>query len=291
MERKKRCYKTDDMIREIKNLKGAEVRIFGQKTTLEEKNNNYVVNVIDLLKNLKLYEADLKILCKQNGIKIGRDDFDVERDDINEELINILQDRKIFIEEGNGDNTYNHNGRINHDFTWRTYYCKSNKCYYTAISVHLYGDVRGNYTDTVVYKFEYDTEFVEFVCDYEQEKVYTLKYKGIDYTTEACAFNEGLRISAGYFYTVDLPICYEIEAEDIRKHIEDYIQERNSKVKVGDIIHIYDLRDKEKMKDLQYQNMFDWKVARDIRNFYILENVDNPTLKLRIYRSDLFEVV
>lgn len=63
-----------------------------------------------------------------------------------------------------GANTYNWNGRIMHDFDYRTYEMEDNT-YYVAIQVHRGGDVRGNYTDFVLFKFDNPEHWFEVVED------------------------------------------------------------------------------------------------------------------------------
>ena len=62
-----------------------------------------------------------------------------------------LTDKKA--SEFYGGNTYNWNGRILHDIDYR--YIQADKdIFYVAIQVHRTGDIRGNYTQFALFKFD-----------------------------------------------------------------------------------------------------------------------------------------
>ena len=50
----KRIY---EIIEEVKNLRGANVKVFGQPTTSPSDYGKYIIDTIDILNNLEKYEA------------------------------------------------------------------------------------------------------------------------------------------------------------------------------------------------------------------------------------------
>ena len=100
--------------------------------------------------------------------------FGVERTDIDlkyligtNEIIDFLKqyeipsfdDESIFdyyenhYEEVCGDNTYNHLMLVQNDFNWTTFKVADDE-YHTLVMFHRGGDIRGNYTDYMVLKFD-----------------------------------------------------------------------------------------------------------------------------------------
>lgn len=102
-------------------------------------------------------------------------------------------------EIGNGDNTYNHCGRPQNDFNWQTF--KKNDEYYVVMSFHLGGDIRGNYTDDIVLKFDYDTQFYEVLDDLLYRVVFEFEHNGKTYQLTPNVFDECLEV-------------YDIETDD-----------------------------------------------------------------------------
>lgn len=69
----------------------------------------------------------------------------------------------------NGYNTYNYGGRIMHDFDYRTYEMQDHT-FYVAIQVHRGGDVRSNYTNFVLFKFDSIEEWHTVIDDIAREE-------------------------------------------------------------------------------------------------------------------------
>ena len=75
-------------------------------------------------------------------------------------FINYMEEHCV--ENFGGDNTYNHNGRLQNDFMWETFKLADDR-YWVVLKFHIGGDIRGNYTDEIVLEFSYDTEFLELL--------------------------------------------------------------------------------------------------------------------------------
>ena len=109
-------------------------------------------------------------------------------------------------------NTYNFNANISHDIDVAEYYYLD-ECVYMAIMVHRHGDVRGNYTDRFVVKFD-------DICDfYELES--RIQYKDINnrYTCDIDIFSDFYNVWDNDNQT-DVGEFYEIEVEDLLNEIE-----------------------------------------------------------------------
>ena len=181
-------YTIKNMMEEMEALKGAKVSIFGQPVTLSEDIDKTTVDIIDILKNLEEYEVTELYDYRYND--------ETEED----EEINILEECKnsddvisILVEYGyitddcdyKGDNSYNWSGNVSHDFDIKIYKNAFDDGVFVEFKVHRFGDVRGNYTESVILQFGSEYTFWECIgeCDrYESIEVDGITY---DYTVSA----------------------------------------------------------------------------------------------------------
>lgn len=92
-----------------------------------------------------------------------------------------------------GGNTYNYNGRALHDLDYR--YCSLEDNFYVAIQVHRFGDVRGNYTEFALFRFDYYESFWEIIDDICTENCGgCIEYNNKHYYYDMSPFNENLRV-------------------------------------------------------------------------------------------------
>ena len=109
----------------------------------------YLVDTKILLKELQDFEVDIPNEYIENYENVYG----------NGVLQYMADITKINIEDFKADNTYNHGTRVLHDFTYR--YVDLKDSFYIAISVHRQGDIRGNYTDFCLLKFNNYEEYCE----------------------------------------------------------------------------------------------------------------------------------
>lgn len=151
---------TDRMIADLKEVDNA----FDFWWKEEKEPFKYMVNAIDVLELLKPYEVEVDedLVEKHKKIYWDWDNGVLEQ-------MEILTDCSL--DDFKCDNTYNWNGNISHDMDFKI--CEDmdsidGMCY-VAIQFHRTGDVRGNYTDYALYKFDSFDEFVEVVETAEYE--------------------------------------------------------------------------------------------------------------------------
>ena len=116
------------------------------------------------------------------------------------------------------DNTYNHGANIDHDIDYRVVESEHDGTW-LALMGHRYGDVRGNYTDWAVCKFDSIYEFWELASE-PQYKNFSDGEKFERYTADINIFDECYNVydndlgkDVGYFY--------ETEVEEVLKHIKE----------------------------------------------------------------------
>ena len=108
-------------------------------------------------------------------------------------------------------NTYNWNANIDHDIDVAE--VELDGYTYMAIMVHRYGDIRANYTDRFVVRFDNEYDWFEFNSRIQCKEIAGGRYcVDIDIMTECYnVWDNEKEVSVGEFY--------EIEVEDLLKEI------------------------------------------------------------------------
>lgn len=176
--------KLKEITNEILDLRGKTVSIFGQSCTLDSEVSPYLIDVVDILNAFEEYEVS---------------DFTVTSyDEENEETEVQLEDLDSYLEylEGFGlkevdcGNSYNWSSNISNDINFDIYKC--NDEYYVVLKVHKYGDIRTNYTDEVLLKFDSDCGFLNVLSDcYKLESV---TVDGKDYSLYINPISEDIEV-------------------------------------------------------------------------------------------------
>lgn len=112
-----------------------------------------------------------------------------------------------------GDNTYNWNGNISNDFNMN-YLMNENDEEIMLIMVHLYGDIRGGYSDYFAVKFDSVYDF------YELESATQMKEVNDHMVADVTIFSDSYNVY-DYEKQEDVGSFYDIELEDLLKEIEN----------------------------------------------------------------------
>lgn len=188
-----------NIINDIKEIHEAPVYYFGtyhELGTLET--DDFTINIIDVLEALEPYE-------------------------ITEGIDELTEGGYIYNDwDYRGDNSYNWTAPVNHHFDFCIYDNKNTACdvCYVEFRVHRFGDVRGNYTETVVLQFNNDCEFLEILS--ECNKYNSIEIDGNSYNVDVNIFSDGFEIfddNGNYINTV----C-GYDADEITEKIRDAIR-------------------------------------------------------------------
>ena len=170
------------MIEDIKEIHETPVYYFGsyhEPDALET--DGFTINIIDVLEALEPYE-------------------------IPETIEELTESGYIYDDcDYKGDNSYNWMAPINHDFDFKIYDNKNTACdvCYIEFKVHRFGDVRGNYTETVVLQFDNNYEFLETLS--ECNKYNTIEIDGINYSVDVNILSDTFEVfddNGSYIATV-----------------------------------------------------------------------------------------
>lgn len=114
-------------------------------------------------------------------------------------------------------NTYNNNACISNDILMR--YIESDDCCIVLFAIHLFGDIRGGYSDSFVCKFDNIMEFYE-LQSIEQTKIFIDNETQTEYGVDINILQECYSV---YNYTIgdNVGIFYEVEVEDLLKDIKE----------------------------------------------------------------------
>ena len=156
--------------------------------------------VIPFLEELKEYEVEMSQADIKDMMNFWDSNFDIHRSWHN----------------GNNywrDNTYNCNANIDHDIDYRIVESTHDGVWF-AFMVHRYGDVRVNYTDWAMCKFEDEEEF------YGLESI--MQYKQINerYVADINIFSESFNVY-DCIKGEDVGEFWDIEVESLLKSIEE----------------------------------------------------------------------
>lgn len=212
----------------MKPLKSVRKLVWDLNHKKEE--DKYLVKDYFTENELKYY-ADIDLILEAlepYEINIPKKYYEKDKYDFNNGAIDYLEDltgidRNDF---GNGDNTYNHAGRVLNDINWQSVETGDGTTY-VAASIHISGDIRGNYTECFVLKFEHYTDFYEVVedmCNYKMG--FTLEIDGNEFNCDVSPFQECLRV---WCPTLDTEIygIYGINDEEVTRQIREKVSELN----------------------------------------------------------------
>ena len=167
----------DKVIKDIKNVnKECHAWIYDDNGNI--KDDVICGNVLELLYELKDYEIET---------------FDTEKS------IDLV------VEHANNHwNTYNWNANIDHHIDVAE--LEISGYTYMAIMVHRYGDVRGNYTDRFIVKFDDICDFYELESRMQYKTIMDGKYTcGIDISSEGYnVWNNETQTDVGEFYEIEV---------------------------------------------------------------------------------------
>lgn len=170
--------KTQMIIQEIEKLVGSDVVIFGQVQKIQEHSPFYI-RIVDVLKELQPYEV--------TSFEVLTDGEEVDEAENIDNYLDYL-DALFGLKEVAVSNSYNWNSPVDHHFNYYIYEDQINNRYIIKFSVHRYGDIRANYTDSVLYSFDHIDDFFATVAQAGYYK------KLGNYYLEACPLREGWRL-------------------------------------------------------------------------------------------------
>lgn len=157
--------------KDILKLRGKTVNVFGQPCTIEKGCGQFTIDIVNVIDALKPYEVN----TRNAGVFIDR-----------------LIESGLIDCNCKSDNTYNFGAPVSNDMYYHIYNKKNNNGCYIVISIHRYGDVRGNYTDEAVLLFNSVDEFYEVLYDCN---IYTsIDVDGKTYSVDVNFFSDTLEV-------------------------------------------------------------------------------------------------
>ena len=205
-----------EMIKDIKSLRGATVEVFGQKTVLDKEVSEMYVDILDVMESLVEYEQDLEV-----------EEYDEETEEYEVKEVDTIDEYLDFIEEAYGlrelfsDNSYNWNGRVSNHFDFKAYKDETLGDIYIVFKVHRYGDVRCNYTKECLLKFNSYEQFLETIT--EANKFTNVEVDGKEYDLYVNALSDGYEVyntETGEY----VGYTYETDKESIIEEIREMLQ-------------------------------------------------------------------
>ncbi len=302
-------YTVNKCIQDLTNLLGSNVAIFGQKIKLNSKIPEFSIDTREWLENVEGNEIDLMDIAEIYHLDLNNEYYKIcdsyydkktfweklENDELdsNNVLMQILVNNGIFEELDNHcGNTYNWNSTVYNDIQWQGYRkIGDDENYYYLVSIHKYGDTRGNYTDDIVLCFDYDIGIIESMTDTRLFK--DIEVNGILFNLDTDISNETLNCYNEY----DEELWYDLlgyDRETIIESIEEKIKEQVDKLEIGKHIELKAISNKELFEKLNDENKMYGYINYEIKNidydkqvFYI--DIDNVETEIKF--TDIFEII
>src|SRR5699024_3435013 len=213
--------KLNSVIMDIQNLRGAEVEIFGQSTTLENDMNEFEIDIIDILEDLKEYEVDMIIEEPIEDEEYTEEFEEVETEDIGEYLVWLESNGYIAdVYDYKSDNSYNWMTPVSNHLDFKIYDLHNTSGgKLVEMKIHRYGDVRGNYTESFLLEFDDDYTFLETIS--ENSKLVTVEVDEENYDVMVDPFSDVMEVMDEYG-TLITETC-ETEKEYIIEEIKEAV--------------------------------------------------------------------
>lgn len=100
------------------------------------------------------------------------------------------------------DNSYNWTSPLSHDINFEVYGYDENRTVFIVIRVHKFGDIRGNYTDEIIVKYDSFDSFMYDTMDYAR------KFIDLDFDYNGENYKATIRLD-WYSDSMDVSVCTE----------------------------------------------------------------------------------
>ena len=176
---------------------------------LEPTTDDFTINVLDILENLKDYEVtEIPLYSDDEECEENQSLIDIEKNNV-ENMINFLEECYEY-KEVDCNNTYNWSAPINHDFYYHIYESEMTDGIFITMAIHVYGDVRGNYTDEFLLQFDYIEEFLE-ILTYSNKYYYIETKNTVEYDVSIDLFDKGVTVNDEWYDTSDISTIEELK--------------------------------------------------------------------------------
>lgn len=218
----------ENIKKDIQNLRGATVTVFGQSTVLRETEeyDDLVVDILDVIAELEGNEiTDFHGFLNElidNDDRHESERIKIPTVDSVDEVIDFLVDIGVVDNiPTTSDNSYNWNSPITNDFNFNIYYTDFGSVL-VEFKVHRFGDIRGNYTETALLLFDSHDDFLYTML--ENSSAYTsVDIDGKTFDLSVDIFSEGIEV---YQDELDFSMTsYEYDMDDIIHDIKKTLNE------------------------------------------------------------------
>ena len=178
---------------------------------LELTADDFTIDVLEVLENLENYEVtNIPLFIYDEECEEQQNVIEIEKNNI-ENIIDFLVDCNEY-EETSCNNTYNWSAPINRDFYYHIYESKINDTVYVTMAVHIYGDVRCNYTNEFLLQFDYIEEFYE-VLGYSNKYYYVETSETGIHDISVDIFSDGTTVDYSWYDTSNFSTIEELKEQ------------------------------------------------------------------------------
>ena len=211
------------VMEDLKELRGKEVKVFGQPTklfdTIEEHDG--IIDILDVLNHIKEYEFTSieEDVYDEDGYYLDTNTTEFTDVDVFYDWLDQYE-----YEEVKSDNSYNWGSPLSNDINFTIYHNITLDEYYVTMSIHRYGDVRCNYTDEFILKYDNEEDFYDSLYDCNKYWSYTDE-DGVVWSCDIDIFRDTFYISVENSFNYGDDYTCDIET------YEDFIEYVNTRVR------------------------------------------------------------
>ena len=209
---------------DLKELRGKDVRVFGQPTilldTIEE--NDGIIDILDILEYIKGNEFTSieDDVYDEDGYYLDTNITEFTDVDV---FYNWLE--RYEYKEIKRDNSYNWGSPLSNDIDFTIYHNITLDEYYVTMKIHMYGDVRSHYTEEFILKYDHECDFYSSLSDCNKYWSYTDE-DGVIWYCDINIFSDTFDISVENSFNYGDDYTSDIETyEDFIKYVNTRINE------------------------------------------------------------------
>ena len=211
------------VMEDLKELRGKTVRVFDQPTklfdTIEEHDG--IIDILDVLDYIKKDEfTSIEEDIYLDDEYIGTNTIEFTNIEVFYNWLELYEYKEVKC-----DNSYNWGSPLSNDIDFTIYHNITLDEYYVTMKIHRYGDVRCNYTDEFILKYDYEDSFYESLLNCNKFWSYTDE-DGVIWYCDIDIFSDSFYISVENSFNYGDDYTCDIETyEDFIKYVNTRIRE------------------------------------------------------------------
>lgn len=181
----------------------------------------FILDTVKICEALSCYEIDYELA--EEMPEHENNPYSLYENDFAEDYIEYL-DELGYIDYNNGEanNSYNWSSPVSNEINYEVFKSLIDDSIYVLFRVHRWGDVRGNYTEHCILRFDHDYEWFEAFDEVNRTEY--IEIDNVSYAVEINFWRDGFEVytEENWDYLFDV---YGSDREEITEAIKDKLAE------------------------------------------------------------------